>query len=529
MKLFLVRHGQSRGNVKAGFISGRTDTEGLTDKGKIQVIRTAYELRNEAITSVLVSPVVRAQETARILHHYFPQATFTTLDWLSELHHGVMEGKYWWEVIHKIPSHWRNSREDYESPYPGGGESMKDLFTRVSFGLGTYLSQHSKGATVIVSHQAPITAMRYLMAHGGPETLHTKSAIQTFTKYIHEVKLPNGGFVKTEFKNGVYGPVSEVSSFAPVEERKGNVEFYAKGVLDVDKVMGAKEKTASKNSVYRVKTKTKSLLKILSTDQAKSVQKHIKVYSYLQKVGLSVPRILFHDSSHAFYKQDVLIQDFAEGMVQEQCLRCHPEKVVPTLKTIYKEISNVHAIPTTDVSDFWIPPGESVFHPWKPFMLFNINMTLHMLQELVENKKTQKKIADALISLKNYIRGGTYALVPIHGDLAPGNIIIRHVKGSCVLSRLIDFEWTRVGDALWDLAYYWGWLERDNSLVAQKWHALVARHLTQDQKEVLSWYRILFHAWTVRDMFEYDKSSLRKDRGEASKKILDRIDAMHSV
>ncbi len=47
MKLILIRHGESIGNTKSGFISGRSDKEGLTEKGIIQIIKTAWELRHE--------------------------------------------------------------------------------------------------------------------------------------------------------------------------------------------------------------------------------------------------------------------------------------------------------------------------------------------------------------------------------------------------------------------------------------------------------------------------------------------------
>ena len=192
MKLFLIRHGQSIGNLKSGFISGRSDPDGLTAKGKIQIIRTAYELRKEDIDTILVSPVVRAQETASILHNYFPQAKIKTVEWVNELHHGMFEGFYWWEIIHKISPDFRKHHKDYSTPYPGGGESMESMFQRVSSGLRQYMQDCKPDAKIIlVSHQAPITAMRYLLKIGGPETLTTSTKQKAFMQYLHDVMQRN--------------------------------------------------------------------------------------------------------------------------------------------------------------------------------------------------------------------------------------------------------------------------------------------------------------------------------------------------
>ncbi|MDP4011067.1 MAG: histidine phosphatase family protein [Candidatus Roizmanbacteria bacterium] len=521
MKLFLIRHGQSKGNIKPGFMSGRTDPEGLTHKGKIQVIRTAYELRNEKIDKIFVSPVARAQESSQILHRYFPKASIKTEEWLSELHHGVFEGFYWWEKIHKISPEHRKLHGEYTTPYPGGGESMQMMFERVSSGLRQYMQDCKPDAKVmLVSHQAPITAMRYMLKIGGPETLTTSTKQKAFMQYLHDVKLPNGGFAQASYIGKVLKNLDEVTKFDPVQEKKGNVEFYAKGVLDEDQVEAIKQETVSKHGVYHLKNSGDHLLKILHTENTKSVKRHVAIYSYLQEKGISAPLIIFHDDSHQFYKNDILVQDYAEGVVQDQCILEHPKQSTKVLAKIYDQLHAMFEIPRSEVKDFWMSLGQPDFQDWKPFMLYNINMTLHMIQGDVFQQKAIKQIEDTLKHLKTYIREGNYSLVPIHGDVAPGNIIISHGKTLCSLVRIIDFEWTRMGDKLWDLAYYWGWLERSNSEVASSWYDLLTEKLSSEQLSKLEWYRILFHAWTVRDMFEYEKDKIRQERGESSKEIL---------
>ncbi|PIZ64072.1 hypothetical protein COY15_05860 [Candidatus Roizmanbacteria bacterium CG_4_10_14_0_2_um_filter_39_12] len=190
------------------------------------------------------------------------------------------------------------------------------------------------------------------------------------------------------------------------------------------------------------------------------------------------------------------------------------------MKSIFSELNKIHQMSTSEVKEFWVPPNDTPFQNWKPFMLSNINLTLHLMKDITLDRKMENFIKSSLSFLKDYIRKGNYKVVPIHGDLAPGNIIISHKKEDCILLRIIDFERTRMGDRLWDLAYYWGWLERSNKKVAEAWRLLLAKKLSADELKVLGWYRILFHAWTVRDMFEYEEDKIRQERGESSKNIL---------
>src|SRR3989338_6652974 len=112
MKLIFIRHGQSIGNSKPGFISGRSDPDGLSQLGRLQIARTAYELRDLKVDAIISSPVARAQESAKILNLQF-NTKIEKAEWLTELHHGMFEDNFWWEIIHKIPTNWRKNREDF--------------------------------------------------------------------------------------------------------------------------------------------------------------------------------------------------------------------------------------------------------------------------------------------------------------------------------------------------------------------------------------------------------------------------------
>ncbi len=521
MKLFLVRHGESIGNTKQGFISGQTDPDGLSPKGRIQIIRTAWELKNDQYDQIYASPVARAQETASILKSYL-STSVKTEDWLTELHHGIFEGYYWWEVIHKIPPSWRARREDFRTPYPKG-ESMELLIKRISDGLKKWLTTlDESGSYIVVSHQAVITTIRYCLEHGDASTLNTQQSQQDFLKYLHEVKLDNGCFAQLTLKNNTLISTKEVSDFPPLKPNKNNIAFYSKELLQLSKEPETERmETASGNSVYKLKMSTPKIIKVVHDKDHEAFQRQIDLYQYLNSNHISSPVVERVDSSQVFFGYDVLVQDYVAGDVIKKCFIDHPQKVDLLLEKVYEALVQIHSLPVDEVRQFWKPPLEEQFVQWKNYMLLNINMTLHIVQEKSVRDATYKKIEEALSCLKDYVREERYALEPIHGDVGSDNIIVHH-NTSCRFVRLIDFEWARIGDGLWDFAYFWGWLERNNKEVSEKWVKLLQKYFP-DQMVQLDWYRILFHAWTVRDMMDYKDHPIRLRRGKKSREILESL------
>jgi alpha-ribazole phosphatase len=85
MEIILLRHGKTEGNLSRRY-AGRTD-EPLCGEGR----RHAYETGvAPGVASVIVSPMKRALETARIK---FPNAVFTVCEDLREMDFGDFEGR----------------------------------------------------------------------------------------------------------------------------------------------------------------------------------------------------------------------------------------------------------------------------------------------------------------------------------------------------------------------------------------------------------------------------------------------------
>jgi len=280
MELFIIRHGESIGNNKRGFMSGKSDLDGLSEKGKIQAIRLAWELRKVKFDRIISSPVTRARETANIVG-FANSASVTTDVAFSELDHGIFEGHFWWEeeVVNKIPKNWReNHREDWTTPYPEG-ESIKDMCERVWNGLEELIqtiSTHEKVA--VVAHQAVIAAISYWAKQG-----RAKTSGREVLDYIHTKHYPNASAFSISKKAGKYKIQNTLDKFTSVNSSVDSVRFYTnhifhKKVEDITNVS-----TVSSNNVYQLDGESSAVIKILSDQESLTASRLIRLYSYLEK------------------------------------------------------------------------------------------------------------------------------------------------------------------------------------------------------------------------------------------------------
>ncbi|MCR5283578.1 MAG: histidine phosphatase family protein [Lachnospiraceae bacterium] len=90
--VYLIRHGQTRGNAEKRFIGRRTD-DPLSEEGKLAA-QDEKQRWTEALSKgplrVCVSPMQRAKQTAHIL---FADAEAAQIEELSEMDFGIFEGK----------------------------------------------------------------------------------------------------------------------------------------------------------------------------------------------------------------------------------------------------------------------------------------------------------------------------------------------------------------------------------------------------------------------------------------------------
>ena len=528
MKLYLIRHGESIGNTKKGFISGQSDPDGLSRKGRIQIIRTAWELKDEKIDRIYVSPVHRAIETASIINLY-KQLPLEVADWLTELHHGILEGNYWWDVMDQIPPEWKKQREDYATAYPGGGESMKGLVERVWDGYQQLIQSLDEDVSVaLVSHQAVIGALMYCIEVGNPHDIKIDEQKKAFLEYIHAAIPPNGSITRVELSQGKKQLLEMQKHFESVEAKNEAVTFYIQGIIGkTEKPEIIPIQTSSGNSVYKLKLEDERyILKIYKDHEITSIQRLVKLYQYLEKnTEIEAPLILHYEKSHIFFQEATVLQDYKKGDEQGECLANCTESTQSILKQTYDIIRKVHAIPVEDVKDLWMTDDwEEKAHPtFQEYFKKEIRQTMDKVQQLTDISDTVKAgIKADLQELYQYLKESTICLSPLHGDLSPHNFVIQHSaeNNGCMVIRILDFERARIGDSLWDYAYYYGWIQRMDADLAKQWKEIMWHDFSESQKKAFMLYWTLFHAWTIRDMVDYEGNATRKRRGERSRELL---------
>ncbi|HQR46258.1 MAG TPA: histidine phosphatase family protein [Thermoanaerobaculia bacterium] len=135
MRLYIVRHGESRGNL-AGTLQGSRVDEPLSPRGLQQAEALAARLAPEPIDAVLASPMIRARQTAEIVSapHGLPVETDRDLvefDW------GVWCGRPLDEAMERevaaIRARWRAGDLDAA---PADGESPASAGRRAARFLG---------------------------------------------------------------------------------------------------------------------------------------------------------------------------------------------------------------------------------------------------------------------------------------------------------------------------------------------------------------------------------------------------------
>lgn len=146
-RIIIVRHAQATGN-REGRFQCRKNNE-LTDLGRQQLTLLAGRLKDTRIDAVWSSPLSRAMDTARACAE--GRGLSVTADpRLVEIDAGEMESLLWEELYERFPEqmeHWKNHPHLF---CPPGGETMKQLFERVTAAVKD-IAEQNEGKTVLVS------------------------------------------------------------------------------------------------------------------------------------------------------------------------------------------------------------------------------------------------------------------------------------------------------------------------------------------------------------------------------------------
>lgn len=151
MKIYLIRHGQTIGDVEDRY-GGAYDDE-LTDEGKSQAQKLADKLSDSGIQILFCSPLKRAQQTAEILKAKLGCEIKTVHDLRERNKNGILTGMTKSEAKTKYPE-LVEKLKDYRSQIEGA-ESQDDFAERIKNAFNEIVSSENYSTIGIVTHGMP--------------------------------------------------------------------------------------------------------------------------------------------------------------------------------------------------------------------------------------------------------------------------------------------------------------------------------------------------------------------------------------
>ncbi len=163
--IYLIRHGEAMGNINNIF-QGHTDCE-ISSNGKVQLECLKERCKEIEYDVLFTSPLKRAVETAEAANFYH-QLPIQTDDGLKEINGGVFEGKKWSELPKLYPEAydlWENHHAEFMVE---DGESMENVFNRITLTVTKIAARNRGKAIAIVSHGC---AIRNFLCYANDKTL----------------------------------------------------------------------------------------------------------------------------------------------------------------------------------------------------------------------------------------------------------------------------------------------------------------------------------------------------------------------
>ena len=144
LKLYIVRHGETKWNVEKRF-QGQTDSD-LTEKGKEKVGKTGEELKNILFDAVYTSELGRAVKSAEIIlsKNINKKNRLQKLTELNEVYFGKWQGLSYNEIFEKYPEEANNYFYDIKKYYAKNieAEELKDALDRFLKGMDKIVKNH---------------------------------------------------------------------------------------------------------------------------------------------------------------------------------------------------------------------------------------------------------------------------------------------------------------------------------------------------------------------------------------------------
>ena len=164
--LYLIRHGQSVGNIKDLFL-GHGDLD-LTDLGYEQAEKTAEYLDGMQIDAIYSSDLLRAYNTALATAKHKDLPVITSKN-LRVIHAGKWEFMPYNEIIHTYTEDFQVWKDNIGLARCTGGESTMELAQRMGAEVTRIAKENPDKSVCIFTHAAAIRMLRAYCDGCAPE------------------------------------------------------------------------------------------------------------------------------------------------------------------------------------------------------------------------------------------------------------------------------------------------------------------------------------------------------------------------
>jgi broad specificity phosphatase PhoE len=148
-QLCLIRHGQTDWNLE-GRYQGQSDVP-LNKNGLAQALSLTEKLNGHSFSAIYSSDLTRARQTAENIADHLG-LTVQVEPRLREINQGEWEGVLVEEIISRYAEIWSQRTVDPASVRPPGGETVREVATRVYAALDDIARLFPNRRVLIVSH-----------------------------------------------------------------------------------------------------------------------------------------------------------------------------------------------------------------------------------------------------------------------------------------------------------------------------------------------------------------------------------------
>ncbi len=154
MIVYLMRHGQTTGDIEDRF--GGDYEDSLTAKGRKQVKSAAKKLLGKGIKSILSSPRIRAQQSAKIIARKLGLPVHVVNNWRERNFYGILTGMTKKDAQQKHPN-LIELVQSYKNTLPKG-ETYSAFKKRILEVFDRTRNLRNE-AVLVITHGGPITCI----------------------------------------------------------------------------------------------------------------------------------------------------------------------------------------------------------------------------------------------------------------------------------------------------------------------------------------------------------------------------------